>query len=152
MQRNTIVIPACSVSLTALCCLCCLAAGLWWDGYYLPYKPCRPVTYSPNTEVGSGEGMWFLESTSDSLNVVLANYDQRLKPHIVPDYGDTGQWSKEQLPDGRYLYSCFGVDINRLSTETGCIYVKGQATQTQIEGWLFRSEGGNWPCPKGNIP
>ena len=120
----------------------CLILGIFWEGSYLPNKPCRPVVYP--------EGQTTTEQLSydinDSIEAVLEFYDQRL--NVQPFPGDTGQWRREELSTSKYLYSCYGVDINLLTTETGCIYVNPGGAGTHIETQLLKSEGGSIPCPR----
>jgi len=67
---------------------------------------------------------------------------------LRPRPGDTGLWTRQELTPGAFLYTCYGSDINRLSTETGCITVRRQAQgMVSIEGQLLRSEGSNAQCP-----
>jgi hypothetical protein len=127
-------------------CACCLAGFLWWDGYYLPNKPCRPIAYPAGNLEGIGTGRRFAYITSDSVDLVLAFYDTELKSHTGTDYADTGEWYRSRKENGTYLYRCYGVDINGLTTETGCIYVAPSVSGALIEGWLLRSEGGHVQC------
>jgi hypothetical protein len=114
---------------------------MWWDGEYLPIKPCRPVSYPEgNVETHRAE-----TSTSDPIEAVLIYYDQRLD--IQPYPAEIGFWTRQELPDARTLYTCGSVDINRITTETGCIYVSSSNGTTQIETLLMRSEGGIMACP-----
>ena len=137
-----------TVGMIGLCLIstCCLAGFLWWDGYYLPNKPCRPITYPTGKIEGSGTGRRFAYTSSDPVRSILDFYDKELKAHTGTDYGDTGEWYRSEKENGTYLYSCFGNDINGMTTETGCISVSPSASNTLIEGWLFRSEGGHNPC------
>lgn len=59
---------------------------------------------------------------------------------------DKGEWRQEKLSNGTYLFSCYAADINRITTESGCIYVSADGSYTRIEGELNRSEGSNVPC------
>jgi hypothetical protein len=122
--------------------VCCSLAAFFVDGYYLPFKPCRPITYPEGRKTGQS----FSYAATDTLDIVLSFYDQHLE--VQPWPADTGLWRREELEDSRYLYSCYSVDINGLSTETGCIYVSRQDQGTWIEGMLLRSEGDNLPCPR----
>lgn len=121
---------------------CCLVI-IFLDGYYLPFKPCRPVSY-PSGEIVIEK---FSDITTTSPDSILSFYDENLKPQS-PLEANVGQWSKELMGNSKYLYACYGVDINRLTTETGCIYISEEEEGTLIEAILFRSEGGNIPCPR----
>ncbi len=138
MQRKAIIAVAGGLLCLALCSL----TVLFLDGYYLPFKPCRPITYPEGNNTSEN----FLYTATTGIDTVLAFYDERLD--IQPRPGDIGLWRREELEDARYLYSCYGVDINGLSTETGCIYVSEQKMGTRVEGMLFRSEGDNLQCPR----
>ncbi len=84
--------------------------------------------------------------TEADLADVLVFYDNAL--NVQPWPGDTGLWTRQELAPGAFWYTCYGTDINRLSTETGCITVRQQAQGTvSIEGLLLRSEGSNAQCP-----
>lgn len=91
--------------------------------------------------------------TRDPLNTVILFYDRHLGLRLVPDNmplpGDEGEWIKKKLRESTYLYACYGVDINRLTTETGCIYVRSEGKDTRIDIVLIRAEGGYMPCPIG---
>ena len=126
---------------------CCALGAFWLDGYYLTYKTCRPIGYPSGEVAGQGEGKRFAYTTADRSDAVIAFYDQRLKPYVGSYYADLGEWSKSKLPGGNYRYACASVDINRLTTETGCIYVRPGVDGTYIEGWLIRGEGGEAQCP-----
>ena len=121
--------------------ICCILAGLFLDGYYLPSKPCRPITY-PDGKRTTKE---FSSKTPDSQATVLQFYNQHLgisSTSVV----DTGDWKQEKLSDSKYLFSCYSVDLNGLSTESGCIYVSVSGEYIEIDGELNRSEGSNVPC------
>ncbi len=128
-------------SVTFLIVVCCVLIGLFWDGYFLPSKPCRPLTYPDATRTTKA----FSIITSDSVDTVLEFYNQHLgvKPVFV---SDKGEWRREQLNNGAYLFSCYAGDINRITTESGCIYVSIDGINTKIAGELNRSEGSNVPC------
>lgn len=136
-MRRTILISALG-GLALL--ICCCLIGLFFEGYYLPFKPCRPITYPD----GVRTTQQFSYTTTAPLDVVLLFYDQHLD--VQPWPADRGQWRREELEDSKYLYSCYAGDINGLTTETGCIYVSSEKESPHIEGMLFRSEGGNTPC------
>lgn len=140
MQRIRILIPL--VGILVLSIACCSLAGIYWDGYYLPFKPCRPIIYPD----GQSTGEQLSYSAKVPLDSVILFYDQRL--NVRPYPADTGQWRREQISQSKYLYSCFGVDINWLTAETGCIYVSGDIEITRIETRLLRGEGGSSACPK----
>lgn len=115
---------------------------IFLEGSHLPVKPCRPRIYPGGVKTDQH----FSLSSSDSLSTVLSFYDETLDIKTWP--ADTAQWRKEQLRDLNYLYSCFAVDINKLTTETGCIYISSSDSVVHIEGKLIRSEGSNVACPK----
>lgn len=125
--------------LLALCGICALLV-LFVDGTYLPNKPCRPITY-PDGKRTNGPGMLEAEVP---IQTVLAFYDQELSAQIGST--DFREWSKELREDSSYLYSCYAVDINLLTAETGCIWVTGSQKSTQIKTALLRGEGGSWGC------
>lgn len=130
-----------AVTIVSIIC-CCLGLGLYWDGYYLPNKPCRPITYPAGKRTTSD----FIYTGTESIETILRFYDEQLD--IQPYPGDTGQWIRETLPDSRYLYSCFGNDINGMTTETGCIYISSDGMTSRITTDFFRSEGGHIPCAR----
>jgi len=128
---------------------CCFGIIIWWDGYYLPYKYCRPVTYPDGNMNGLKEGKWFSTTTTASVNSVMVFYDERLLTgeHSLGDI-NLGEWHRKELQDGRLLYECVGIDINLLTVETGCIYISKQNEGTYIESWFLRSEGGTITCSR----
>jgi hypothetical protein len=139
MRRTVIVIV--SVSVVMFLLVCCTLLGLFLDGYYLPGKPCRPFAY-PNLVRTTNA---FSITTQDSIETVLQFYDQNLNIKPIME-ADTGDWKIEELENSRFLYSCYSVDINGLTTESGCIYVTVEGLFTRIEGELNRSEGSNIQC------
>lgn len=113
----------------------------------LPFKVCRPINYPLGTQEGLQEGLWFSLTTSDEISEVLSFYNQRLldgQHYLGSIY--LGEWQREELPDGRWLYSCYGNDINGTTTETGCVYVSQHEEEVLVESDFFRSEGGHTPC------
>lgn len=135
------------IILISLGCLlvvsCCFLFYIFWDGFYLPYKPCRPIKY-PDKEVITSEANY---TTPDPVESVLSFYDDTLQAQSPLEAG-VGDWGKEQLTESLYLYSCYGVDINRLTTETGCILISNQEEQNKIRALLYLGEGSNQPCPR----
>lgn len=120
----------------------CVAAALFLDGFYLPGKRCRPVGYPDGKRTAKA----FQSVTEADLADVLAFYDDAL--NVQPRPGDTGRWTRQELAPDAFWYTCYGSDINRLSTETGCVTVRRQGQGTvSIEGLLLRSEGSNVQCP-----
>ena len=138
-MRRRILIPI-SLFLAACCCL----TAIFWHGYYLPFKPCRPITY-PEGQVITGE---YSHTSSDSLESILSFYDQHLNAQPALE-ADVGQWGKEILENSTYLYSCYGVDINGLTTETGCIYITtNEGKENRIKDALYWGEGAKQQCPR----
>lgn len=117
--------------------------GIYWDGYYLPLKPCRPITY-PDGEHITREISY---TTQDSLKTVSQFFEQRLSPRLVEGLEiENGQWMKMEVDNELTLYWCESVDINRTTGETGCIYVRPEGDKTNIETEFIRFEGANWLC------
>lgn len=123
--------------------LCCIAGVLFWDGYFLPQKPCRLLIYPNATRTATP----FSLVVPDPVNTVLEFYDEHLSAQPAP-LADFNEWQVEKLSDGSYLYSCYGKDINRITGETGCIYVSVDGANTKIESEFYRSEGSNTPCKR----
>jgi hypothetical protein len=114
------------------------------DGYYLPEKPCRPLAYPDGGQLKLEPAKPISFTTGDSIEEVLLFYDKLLE--IKPWPAEIGYWQREQLKDANYLYSCYGADSNRITGETGCIYVRRQGEDTLIRTILYRTEGTNIPC------
>jgi hypothetical protein len=125
------------IILIPMCCLCVV----FFDGYYLPYKPCRPITYPDGKRITNA----LIYKTEDDYSKVIDFFTQRLSAK-KPLLADINEWRVEKLSDSETLFSCYSVDINFLTTETGCIYVYDQDQQVTIETSLIRSEGANAPC------
>ena len=124
--------------------LCCLMPVLFLEGSYLPFKICRPIGYPDGSRIKLAEGKLSVQQTNDSINF----FDDALPTHVSTFLGtDLGQWQKRQT-DANIVYACYGHDINLLTTETGCIYVRAIDGGTRVEYVRFRSEGGHTPCPK----
>lgn len=141
MRRNTIVMAG--IAATLFLCLCCLLAGLFFEGSILPNKPCRPLTYPDGSRTTESRDY----TVADPMENVLEYYDRQLSVGEVGS-SDTGQWSREDVSSSVVLYTCYGVDINRITTETGCIIVSQEASDTRIRTQLWRSEGAHTPCER----
>lgn len=136
MQRTRIVSITILLALSGICALLLLFV----DGTYLPNKPCRPITF-PDGKRTNRAGTQVAEVP---IQTVLSFYDAKLNAQTGSV--DFREWSKELRKDGDYLYSCYAVDINLLTTETGCIWVSGSQESTQIKVAVLRGEGGSWSC------
>lgn len=137
-KRGTLLVSAATcVVVTMIVGLC-----LYIDGYYLPYKPCRPVIYPSGQIVPKND----VYTTTDTVKTVEAFYDQHLNAEGLPR--QQGIWVKESLDESMYLYSCHAIDINRTTTETGCIYIRPESDSTYIETKILISEGSNYACPR----
>jgi hypothetical protein len=121
---------------------CCGVGLVFWDGYYLPNKPCRPISFPEGRRLGGDSSVL----SKDTLITVEAFYDKHLAPKPT-GVGDIGDWRKDKLTAGGYRYWCFGNDINLLTTETGCIDIREVDAGTVIDYRLRRSEGASAPCP-----
>lgn len=146
MRRRIVLIGmGCSFVL-----LLCTMVALFLDGFYLPGKSCRPLNYPDGRRVATPS----VVTTLDPMHQVVQFYDQQLAAQILPD--DTmlriaeGRWVRKKRGDDAYLYVCYGIDINRLTTETGCISVIAAGSQTHVTTELHRSEGGYTPCSGGS--
>ena len=123
--------------------ICCIAAGLFWDGYFLPGKPCRLLTYPDATRTARP----FSLVATETIDTVLEFYNEHLSAQPA-SLADLNEWQVEKLSEGSYLYSCYGTDINLITTETGCIFVSFDDAYTKIVGEFYRSEGSNTPCER----
>ena len=122
---------------------CSGVAVLFWDGYYLPIKPCRPILYPSGERTSKHTST----ATASSIDTLLSFYDRQLNVQFSSS-ATMGHWSRMDLGSGNYGYSCAAADINGLSSETGCIYISQQPNGFLIETLLIRSEGSNLPCPR----
>jgi hypothetical protein len=92
------------------------------------------------------EGERVASTTSASINSVLSFYDYELTEKSLKLLGyNLGEWQKN-VDNETTSYSCYGGDINLLTTETGCIYIRASGEDTLIEAVRYRSEGGHVPC------
>ena len=127
---------------------CCCLTGLYVDGYYLPFKVCRPITYPDGSLNPTRDNTWFSYTVEDPIDDVTLFYDQQLPlgmRHRL--WGvDLGRWEKNKIGDADYVYSCYGSDINYITIESGCVSVKKEEQGTHIRGWLVRSDSSNVPC------
>jgi hypothetical protein len=114
---------------------------IFFDGYYLPFKPCRPIRYPDGKRINRE---LIYETDEDYLKVVDF-FTQQLNAE-GPLLADDNEWRVKKLSDYETLFSCYGVDINLITAETGCIYVYDQDQQVIVETSLIRSEGANTPC------
>jgi hypothetical protein len=139
MRRSVVF----TTSLMLAILMCCIAVGIFWDGYFLPGKPCRLLTYPDATRTAKPYSL----VVSDPMNTILEFYDEHLNVQPAP-LADFNEWQVEKLNDGSYLCSCYGKDINRITGETGCIYVSVDGDNTKIKSEFYRSEGSNTPCSR----
>ena len=126
--------------------LACGVGGIvvFINGLYLPLKPCRPISYPGGQTLTEERDQ---NDTADvPLNQVLQFYDSKFRVD-QSSRSESGHWSKTKIDETHYLYDCYGVDINGLTTETGCIFVSQvSASKTRVLMHLYRSEGSNIPC------
>jgi hypothetical protein len=93
------------------------------------------------------EGEHHVQITTDPMEKVLLFYDEQLSQIQTHIFGNNlGQWEKEEIGN-RVHYYCYGGDLNRATSETGCISIHKTAETTRIDIVRYRSEGGNTPCP-----
>lgn len=123
-------------------CLCVLSL-VWYDGYFLPHKPCRPINYPDGENSWPKPGQFYFYSINDPVDKVLQFYTDRL---IKVDEAGIFWWELEQLENSKYLYKCTATDLNGLTVETGCIFVRRNQDITLIETILYRSDTVSRPC------
>ena len=121
----------------------CLLSLIWYDGYFLPHKPCRPISYPNGEKPWLKPGQSYFHSTNDSVDKVLQFYTNRL---IKVDEDGIFWWELEQLEEFKYLYKCAATDLNGLTIESGCIFVSQNEDVTLIETILYRSDTVTRPC------
>jgi hypothetical protein len=145
MRRYKLTLRLLSLLLIIGCCSATIF--FWWGSYYLPFKPCRPITFPDGIEQGQGTGLRFSYTVDEPIDEVLSFYDSRLlgKEYRVGGIY-LGQWNKQELGNSQFLYYCYGGDINLMTSESGCIYVRHQGQKTRIAAYLYRSEGANTQC------
>jgi hypothetical protein len=123
--------------------LSCTFICVYWEGYYLPFKACRPIIYPEGQRITEEISY----TTPDPSKTVLPFFDQRLKAKSVEDLGwEDGQWMKTKVDSSMTLYWCVGADINLSTGETGCIYVRPEGNGTRIRTEFLRWEGASWLC------
>jgi hypothetical protein len=66
---------------------------------------------------------------------VRAFYDRSLPALRQP--GEAGEWAGEELPEGGFVYSCYGMDGERAETAYISVRPNGGGTQIAIE--IFRA-------------
>lgn len=125
--------------------LCCISVAIFWDGYYLPMKTCRPITYPEGQRITRT----FSVNTQDSTEMVLEFYTNKLNANSASTV-EKGKWRMQLLEEDQYLFSCYANDINRITTESGCVYISSEKERTYIVGKFYRSEGSNVQCPTSN--
>ena len=120
----------------------CVFMWIYLDGYYLPFKPCRPITYP--------EGQTIVKeisyTTQDSPEVVSQFFNEELGAKPADIVSVDGAWLKEEVAESVTLYWCRGRDINLSTGETGCIYVSPSGDGTHIRTEFQRWEGSSWLC------
>ena len=123
-------------------CMIIISCSLFVDGYYLPFKPCRPLVYDTNLSSGQGSSTFV---TSDKMVNVINFYDQHLKQGSVSSF-ENGVWRKTDNTADLVAYSCSSVDVNMITAETGCIYIIKEINGVRIVSELTRNEGSSVPC------
>jgi len=123
----------------------CGAGAVYWDGYWLPGKPCRPIRYPTGETIG--ETLTDPESvdTPHPFEEVTRFYESRLP--IGQPGSQTKPWERELVSKSMIRYSCYAADINGMTAETGCITVNKVSAGTRIVTMLLRGEGASPPCP-----
>lgn len=129
---------------------CFGAVIIFWDGYYLPNKPCRPISY-PDGDKLNEEGEIRRFETQDSVDEVLQFYDQRLDAILLKGPDDVenwllDRWVRLKLEENSYMYQCLATDINRITQEEGCIYIKEISDGSEVEIIFHRFEEAAFDC------
>jgi hypothetical protein len=132
---------SCALIVVVVILALCGAGAVFWDGYWLPGKPCRPIRYPTGETLTNSESV----DSSRTFEEVMRFYDSRLS--IGQPGSQSKLWTKELLSKSTTLYSCYAGDINGLTAETGCIIVNQVSSGTQIVTLLLRGEGSSPPCP-----
>ena len=134
-------VPVWAIVLIVMILLICGAGAVFWDGYWLPGKPCRPIRYPTGETLTTRESI----DTPHTFEDVMSFYESRL---LIGQPGSQSKlWQKELLSKSTTRYSCYEADINGLTAETGCIIVNQVASGTRIVTLLLRGEGSSLPCP-----
>lgn len=122
--------------------LCIALCAVFWDGFYLPYKPCRPLVYASGQSSNQARTTII---TSDAFDQVINFYNQHLNPQPAAGFA-TGVWRQLDTQATFVSYACSSSDINMLTAETGCIFIIKEADKTSIVTELLTSEGSSVPC------
>lgn len=121
--------------------LCPSLLYLFIDGYYLPFKPCRPMVYPSGEPMGKGRRD---NLVGDSFVQVVAFYDQRLQPTTQKNI--IGHWRTTDRRPDIVAYACSAGDINGTTGEQGCMYLLPMAGGTRVITELNVYEGSTVPC------
>ena len=136
--------------------LCCGLVFLFIDGYYLPYKPCRPLKF-PSLEKRPLPkwGETYQYRTNQSLDEIVELFDQKLRPLVLSEEQSLGigisAWKRKQIKEGTYVYQCISADINDITLEQGCMYIKESPEGTLIQTRLWVFETANPRCDDPSI-
>lgn len=128
--------------------LSCSLVYVFRDGYYLPNKPCRPILYPTGIEPKPTEAQVNFYSTEDPINEVVQFYDQRLDAIPARNLNDwiRSRWVRLKLGVANYVYECRSLDINRITSEQGCIYVNETDGGILIRTFFYRYEEETSSC------
>ena len=132
--------------------LLCCGLALYYDGYFLPYKPCRPLEF-PSLKVRPFPRQLEIYEYRTNLSVdeVTALIDNKIDPIVLSEEQylnvvASGVWKRKQQADGTQVYQCISGDINGITIEQGCMYIREASEGTLIQTDLSSFETSTFPC------
>lgn len=136
--------------------LSCGLYGLFWDGYYLPNKPCRPIEYPTAERIDSKPGEVYDYFTDNKIENVIDFFDDELRAIVLSEketleIRESASWVRKNIDSQTYVYQCIASDINGATAEQSCLYVKKMEQGTLIETVLWRFETTTWTCDDASI-
>lgn len=141
---------------TLVILLFCGLYGLFWDGYYLPNKPCRPIEYPTAERINPKPGEVYEYLTDNEAEDVIDFFDDELNATVLSEKAsleirESASWMRKKIDARTYVYQCIASDINGSTAEQSCLYVKEVEQGTLIETVLWRFETTTWACDDSSI-
>lgn len=135
---------------------CCGLFLLFFDGYYLPYKPCRPLEFPSLEKISFPKRSKIYEyRTNQPIDEVVELFDNRLHPLVLSREQPLGvgvsDWKRKQLNSKIQVYQCISADINGSTLEQGCLYIRKTRHETAIQMMFGSFETSTFSCDSTTV-
>lgn len=136
--------------------LCCGQYLIFFDGYYLPHKPCRPLEFPSLEKISFPKrGEIYEYRTDQSIDEVVEIFDERLEPVVLLQDHSLGvavsDWKRKSLDSRTEVYQCISEDINGIGFEQGCLHIRETSQETLIQMKFGSFETSTFPCDSTQV-